>query len=107
MRASEWEFRHRFWLICLAYFVGFMCYRFDNLNAAEALARWMFSRRDPHLWTFAINGFIFVWKLNSRLYYIILGVSLAAYFLLRMVLKRLHQQNGGAPATEGPYPAFL
>ena len=49
MRATEFEFRHRFWLICLTYFVGFMCYRFDHLNAAEALARWMFSRSDPNL----------------------------------------------------------
>ena len=26
-----------------------MCYRFDHLNAAEALARWIFTGRDPHL----------------------------------------------------------
>jgi len=49
MRATKFEFRNRFWFICLTYFVGFGCYWFDHLNAAEALARWMFSGSDPHL----------------------------------------------------------
>ncbi len=47
--ASEFEFRKRFWFICLTYFVGFGSYTFDHMNAAEALVRWMFSRSDPHL----------------------------------------------------------
>lgn len=49
MRATNFEFRNRFWFICLTYFVGFGSYTFDHLNAAEALVRWMFSRSDPHL----------------------------------------------------------
>jgi protein-S-isoprenylcysteine O-methyltransferase Ste14 len=49
MRATEFEFRHRFWFICLTYFVGFGCYKFDHLNAAEVLALWIFSGSDPHL----------------------------------------------------------
>jgi nitrate/nitrite transporter NarK len=49
MCATEFEFRHRFWFICLTYFVGFGSYTFDHMNVAEALARWMFSRSDPHL----------------------------------------------------------
>ncbi len=53
MRASNFEFRNRFWFICLAYFVGFGLYNFDHMNAAEALARWMFSRSDPHLGSLA------------------------------------------------------
>jgi protein-S-isoprenylcysteine O-methyltransferase Ste14 len=251
MRATEFEFRHRFWLIILTYFVGFMCYRFDHLNAAEALAHWMFSRSDPHLdslaarhalqglfvlsavlvaaaagirtwagaylraevvfdtkvhsdrlvadgpyrhlrnplylgnmllagglamlasqtggvvlilgnllivlrligreeaallvaqgeeyraflaavprlwpslaprlpssglpprwsqaflgeahlWTLALNGFIFAWRLNIRLYYIILFVSGVAYFLMRTVMKQLRQRNSGSSTSERP-----
>src|SRR5271169_3337199 len=49
MRATDFEFRNRFWFICLAYFVGFGFYGFDHLNAVEALARWMFRSSDPHL----------------------------------------------------------
>jgi protein-S-isoprenylcysteine O-methyltransferase Ste14 len=49
MRATDFEFRHRFWFIILAYFVAFMCYRFDHLNMADALADWMFRKSDPHL----------------------------------------------------------
>ena len=49
MRATDFEFRHRFWFICLTYFVGFVCYNLDHLNAIEALALWMFRRSDPHL----------------------------------------------------------
>jgi protein-S-isoprenylcysteine O-methyltransferase Ste14 len=49
MRATEFEFRNRFWIICLSYFVGFGFYTFDHMNAVEALVRWIFSRTDPHL----------------------------------------------------------
>ena len=253
MRATDFEFRHRFWFICLTYFVGFMCYRFDHLNAAEALARWMFSRSDPHLdslaarhalqglfvlsatlvtaavsirtwagaylraevvfdtkvhsdrlvadgpyrhlrnplylgnlllaagiamlasrtggvvlilgnllivlrligreeaelvqaqgegyraflaaiprlwpslqarlpasglrpgwfqaflgeshlWTLAVNGFILAWKLNSRLYYIVLCVAGVAYFLMRTIMKQLRRRNSGGPPSDRPLP---
>ena len=49
MRATEFEFRHRFWFIILTYFAGFMCYRFDHTNAVDALAHLIFRRGDPHL----------------------------------------------------------
>jgi protein-S-isoprenylcysteine O-methyltransferase Ste14 len=242
MSATNFEFRHRFWFIISIYFVGIMCYRFDHLNAAEALVRWMFSRSDPnldslaarhvlqglfvlsallvaaaagirtwagaylhaqvvfdtkvhsdrlvadgpyrhlrnplylgnmllaagiamlasrtgavvlilgnllvvlrligreeselvraqgepyhaflaavprlwpslsprlpasgllpqwgqaflgesHLWTLALNGFIFAWQVDTRLYYIILGVAGVAYFLMRTVMKRMWKRN--------------
>jgi protein-S-isoprenylcysteine O-methyltransferase Ste14 len=38
-RATEFEFRNRFWLISAIFALGFLCYSFDRLNAAEALAR--------------------------------------------------------------------
>jgi hypothetical protein len=53
MRATNFEFRYRFWFICLTYFVGFECYWFDHVNAAVALARWLFSASDPHLHSLA------------------------------------------------------
>ena len=253
MRATDFEFRHRFWFICLTYFVGFMCYRFDHLNATEALVSWMFRRSDPqlnslaarhalqglfvlsatlvtaaasirtwagaylrsevvfdtkvhsdrlvadgpyrhlrnplylgnmllaagiamlasrtgavvlilgnllvvlrligreeaelvqaqgegyraflaavprlwpslrarlpasglqprwfqaflgesHLWALAVNGFIFVWKLSSHLYYIILGVAGAVYFLMRTIMKYLRRRNSGGPPSGRPLP---
>jgi protein-S-isoprenylcysteine O-methyltransferase Ste14 len=253
MRATEFEFRNRFWFICLTYFVGFGSYNFDHLNAVEALARWVFSRSDPHLhslaarhviqglfalsatlitaaasirtwasaylraevvhdsavhterlvadgpyrhlrnplylgnlflaagmallasrtgglviilgnllivlrligreeaalaqaqgegyraflravprlwpslgprlpagglqpgwlqaflgeawmWTFALDGFLFAWKLNGRLYYIVLCVAGAAYFLMWTVVGRLRRRNSPPPAAEQPSP---
>ena len=53
MRATDFEFRYRFWFVSLTYFVGFGCYWFDHLNASVALARWMFSTSDPHLHSLA------------------------------------------------------
>jgi protein-S-isoprenylcysteine O-methyltransferase Ste14 len=53
MRATNFEFRYRFWFICLTYFVGFGSYKFDPLNASVALVRWMFNRSDPHLHSLA------------------------------------------------------
>src|SRR5271157_2404437 len=48
MRATEIEFRYRFWFICLGYFLGFGLYRFDHLNVVEALVRWIFSSSGHH-----------------------------------------------------------
>ena len=39
MRATEFEFRYRFWLIALAYSAGFWCYAIDHINAGEAIAQ--------------------------------------------------------------------
>jgi len=38
-RATDFEFRNRFWLIGAIFGWGFFCYAFDHANAAEALAR--------------------------------------------------------------------
>ncbi len=38
MHANEFEFRHRFWFIIVTYLAAFMCYRFDRMSVADALA---------------------------------------------------------------------
>src|SRR5580704_11227341 len=38
-RATEFEFRNRFWLIGGIFWLAFLCYVFDRLNATEWLAR--------------------------------------------------------------------
>ncbi|MFZ0962947.1 MAG: isoprenylcysteine carboxylmethyltransferase family protein [Terriglobia bacterium] len=53
MCATDFEFRNRFWFICLAYFVGFGSYTFDHQNVSVALAGWIFSKSDPHLHSLA------------------------------------------------------
>ena len=40
-RATEFEFRYRFWFIAGIFAVAFMCYRFDPLNVSVALSRMM------------------------------------------------------------------
>jgi len=55
---------------------------------------------ESHLWVLAVNGFIFVWKLNSHLYYTVLGVAGVAYFLMRTVVKRL--RRGNSPGASSP-----
>ena len=37
MRATDFEFRHRYFLIMAIYAVGFSCYWIDHRNAAQAL----------------------------------------------------------------------
>lgn len=39
MRASHFEFRHRFWVISGLFFAAFGCYAFDHRNAAQLVAR--------------------------------------------------------------------
>jgi protein-S-isoprenylcysteine O-methyltransferase Ste14 len=53
MRASDFEFHHRFWFIVLVYFVSFGLYYVDHVNVVEALVRWNFGQGDPHLHSMA------------------------------------------------------
>jgi protein-S-isoprenylcysteine O-methyltransferase Ste14 len=39
MRATEFEFRHRFWFIGGIFWLGFSCYSFDHRNAAAVLVK--------------------------------------------------------------------
>ncbi len=39
MRASEFEFRNRFWVIAAVFFAAFGCYAFDQRIAAQTFAR--------------------------------------------------------------------
>jgi protein-S-isoprenylcysteine O-methyltransferase Ste14 len=48
MRASDFEFRNRFFFIGLLFGLGFFCYSFDHVNAATALVG-LFARRDLNL----------------------------------------------------------
>jgi protein-S-isoprenylcysteine O-methyltransferase Ste14 len=41
MRATDFEFRHRFWLISAPFFVGFVLYRADHVNAVERVLGWV------------------------------------------------------------------
>jgi protein-S-isoprenylcysteine O-methyltransferase Ste14 len=49
MRATEFEFRYRFWVMGLIFWVSFACYSFDHVNAGVAFTRWLVGGRvDPH-----------------------------------------------------------
>jgi protein-S-isoprenylcysteine O-methyltransferase Ste14 len=49
MRATEFEFRHRFWIIGPIFWLAFNCYLLDHMNAGAALARWLMgAQADPH-----------------------------------------------------------
>ena len=51
MRATDFEFRYRFWLITAVFFIAFWCYRFDHVNAGAAIAR-LIEERPPERATF-------------------------------------------------------
>jgi protein-S-isoprenylcysteine O-methyltransferase Ste14 len=44
MRASDFEFRYRFWIIGAIFWLGFSLYSVDPVNAALAIAHWL----QPH-----------------------------------------------------------
>lgn len=44
MRATDFEFRYRFWFISLIFGLAFSCYTFDHVNAAVALAKLLSGR---------------------------------------------------------------
>lgn len=44
MRATEFEFRQRFWFIGGIFWLGFMCYSFDHRNSGAVLAKFFWGR---------------------------------------------------------------
>jgi protein-S-isoprenylcysteine O-methyltransferase Ste14 len=59
-RATEFEFRYRFWFIAGIFAVAFMCYRFDPLNVSVALSRMIVAvggQRNPNLFRLCLRGF--------------------------------------------------
>lgn len=40
MAASEFEYRHRFWMIVLVYVVAYACYNLDHLNVLYSIVPW-------------------------------------------------------------------
>ena len=40
MVASEFEYRHRFWMIALVYVVAYACYNLDHLNILYSIVPW-------------------------------------------------------------------
>jgi protein-S-isoprenylcysteine O-methyltransferase Ste14 len=41
MRATDFEFRQRFWIFGAIYGIAFYCYRFDHVNTGAALLHWL------------------------------------------------------------------
>ncbi len=41
MHATDFEFRHRFWIIAGIFWLAFSCYRIDPVNSGIALAQWL------------------------------------------------------------------
>lgn len=51
MRASNFEFHHRFGIISGVFFLAFFAYFFDHRNAVDALLRWLGHVTGRNLWT--------------------------------------------------------
>lgn len=47
MRASTFEFKARFFIIGMIYWIGFFLYRFDPVNTGVGLLRWLAPGMDP------------------------------------------------------------
>jgi hypothetical protein len=72
-----------------------------RLPAGDLQPRWLQSfLGEAWMWTFALDGFLFAWKLDEHLYYTILWVSGAAYFLMRIVQERLRQRDSQRPVPD-------
>jgi protein-S-isoprenylcysteine O-methyltransferase Ste14 len=59
-RATEFEFRYRFWFIAGIFAVAFLCYGFDRVNASVALSRAIVAAgkfRNPDLIDRYVRGF--------------------------------------------------
>jgi protein-S-isoprenylcysteine O-methyltransferase Ste14 len=56
MRATEFEFRHRFWFIFPLFWVGFAAYRLDPRNVGEILVRQLVPAGDVRLGVHSVFG---------------------------------------------------
>jgi hypothetical protein len=44
MRATEFEFRNRWWVIFAVFFAAFGVYKVDHVNSAQAIVEWIARR---------------------------------------------------------------
>ena len=64
MRASEFEFRHRWWVFFAVFFAAFAAYGIDPVNCGAAIAEWvarhqgMTATRDSYRVVFAFGAFL-------------------------------------------------
>ena len=47
MRATLFEFQHRWWIVFFIFFAAFLAYFLDSVNCAEAIANWLVRRPGP------------------------------------------------------------
>jgi protein-S-isoprenylcysteine O-methyltransferase Ste14 len=99
MKAREFEFRQRFWVILLFYLAGFAMYRFDHVNAVHWVVSLMIPGDDPGQ-ILLIRGMLLAGALL-----VLLAASLrtwAAAYLRSDVVQdpSLHAEN---IVADGPY----
>ena len=101
MKATELEFRHRFWFLASIYGVGFSLYAFDHVNAGQALVERMLghslqSSGDRHL-----LQAIFALGALSALLAALIRTWAAAY--LQSDVVHDHKLHSERLVADGPY----
>jgi protein-S-isoprenylcysteine O-methyltransferase Ste14 len=97
MRATQFEFRHRFWFIFLLFWVGFAAYRIDPQNVAEWGLRRLVAAGDvgPALrWAFGVAALI-----------VGLAAALRTWATAYLQTERVHDSNlrTEGVVADGPY----
>src|SRR5438874_257510 len=99
MRASNFEFRYRFWFIAGIFWVGFWMYFFDHRNAGQALAGWM-SAQDGRSLDF--NFRLIMW-IAAAVAALAAGIRLWATAYLRAEVMSDPQLRTERLVADGPY----
>ena len=102
MRATQFEFEQRFWIIGVIFGVGFWLYAIDNTNAAVGLLRLIAPGVDPN--SGAGNGAAqFVFGAGALLVFVAAWLRTWATAYLRTEVVHDMTQHSEALVADGPY----
>lgn len=104
MRATQFEFRHRWWIVAGIFVVGFWCYSFDHVSVSVAAARSLLGHSVPPLHSPATRHAVqAVLGLGSVL--VILSAAIRTWGAAYLRSEVVHDQKLHAEVlvADGPY----
>ena len=103
MRATEFEFRHRFWFIGGIFWLGFWCYSFDQQNAATALLELLLPGHfDPHSAAAALPQHL-IFGFGALLAILAAALRTWAAAYLRSAIVHDHALHSEGLVADGPF----
>jgi|SRR5579871_2398103 len=98
MGASDFEFKHRFWIFGALFWVAFTTYWVGDQNAGAALPNWTDGfLGEAFMWTMAASVAGFALTLKQMVFFVLLAMAFVVYAMCYAII--LKRRKAGTPAA--------